>query len=263
MAAARHRDHEAGQIRLQLVQHGGRRSAAHGRVAARHQDHQLALREQAGAVVGTARAVARPARLRQRGQRAALDGACAALGQRQDARAPVALLRSLRTRPHQDGGRAVAQVAAQLGGPGHDVLAVSDPAPEQVLDEVADGCLGRSLGRARALELEPDQVAHEPQQRGGRRLAAGPVAQRPNVGVGHTQVDGLGPGLAGHHGPLVLGRRARHGQHAAAPVEHDHARLERPAGRARDGGQAGARLDRVRDLVEGLEEGALSRGHQL
>ena len=111
------RDHEAGQVRLELVQHGGRRSAPHGRSppGTRITSSRSASRP---APSWAARAVARPARLRQRGQRAALDGACAALGQRQDARAPVALLAALRTCPHHDGARAVAQVAAQLGGRG-------------------------------------------------------------------------------------------------------------------------------------------------
>ena len=90
----------------------------------------------------------------------------------------------------------------------------------------------------------------------------GPVAQPSHLGVGHPQVDGLGAGLAGHHRALVLGRRARHGEHAAAGVEHDHARVERAARRARHRGQAGARLDRVRDLVEGLEERTRLGRHQ-
>ena len=148
MAAARDRDREAGQARLQLAQHRGRRAAASGRVGARHEDHQLALGEQAGAVVRPARAVARPARLGERRQRAALDRARAALGDvRTRARQSPSSGPCGRARTTIDAG-AAAEVAAQLGGAGHDVLAVGDAAREQVLEEVADGGLARALGRA-------------------------------------------------------------------------------------------------------------------
>ena len=98
--------------------------------------------------------------------------------------------------------------------------------------------LAGPLGRARALQLEPDQVPHEAQQRRRRLLAARPVAKAADLGVGHAQLGRLRAGLAGHHRALVLRRRARHREHAAARVEHDHARVERPARRPRHGGQA-------------------------
>ena len=112
-----------------------------------------------------------------------------------------------------------------------------------------------------AASLEPDQVADQPQERPRRRLAARAVTEPAHLGVGHPQLDRFRAPLTRHHGALVLGGRARHGKHAAPGVEHDHARLERTARRARNRGQAGTRLDRVRDRVEGLEEGALLCGH--
>ena len=185
----------------------------------------------------------RSARVRTRARQSPSSGPCGR------ARTTIAVAPPAMSQPSSVGAR-------------HDVLAIGHAAGEQVLEEVADRRLARSLRRPRALQLEPDQVRHESQQRARRLLAARPVAQAPDLGLRHPQRDRLGPGLARHHRALVLGRRARHGQHAAPRVEHDHARVERPAGRARHGGQPGAGLDRIGDLVEGLQEGARLCGHQ-
>ena len=99
----------------------------------------------------------------------------------------------MRPGAHDDRGGARGQVAAQLRRARHDVLAVGDPAREQVLEEVADGGLGRPLGRARALELEPIRFATSRSSARRRRLAARPVAQPADLGVGHPQLDRLGP----------------------------------------------------------------------
>ena len=76
----------------------------------------------------------------------------------------------------------------ELAGAGHDVLAVGDAAGEQVLQEVAHRGLAGPLGRLGPVDLERDQVAHEPQQRRRRRLAAGAVAQLAHRQLGHPQL---------------------------------------------------------------------------
>ena len=226
------------QAQLELAPDGVRGPLA--RLGAGNDDHQLAL----GA----------HAELHERRERAALDGARAALGDRQHPRPPVALLGLLRPGARHDHGSAVAQVAAELLGAREDVLAVGDLAPEQVLEEVADRRLARPLRRLRALELEPDQARHEAQQVGRGRRAVRPVAQLADDLVGHSQLHLLAAALAGQHGALVLGGLAGHGQHARRGVEHDHAGAQGPARRAGHGRKPGAGLDRLGDLVEGLEE---------
>jgi hypothetical protein len=148
VAAARHGDREAGQARLQLVEHGGGRAPSDRRVGAWHQDHQLALREHAGVLVRAAGAVARPAGLGQRGERTALDGLGAALRKGEHSRPPVALLGPLRAGPHDDRGGSAGQLAPQLRRARHDVLPIGHAAGEQVLEEVADRCLARALRRS-------------------------------------------------------------------------------------------------------------------
>jgi hypothetical protein len=211
-------------------------------VGRRREDHQLALDARAGPLVG-ALPVAGPAHLGERRQRGPLHPARAALGHGQHPCAPVALLGHVRARPDNDHARPAAHLAAELPRPRHDVLAVGKPPPEQVLEEVTDGGLGGPLRRLGAVDLEADQVRHQAQQRPGRRLTARPVAQLSDLLLGHPQLDALRAALAGHHGALVLARGARHGQHAAGGVQHDHARVERAAGGPGYLGQAGAGLD--------------------
>jgi hypothetical protein len=254
VAAARDGDRETGQTGLQLAHH--RRGGALGRrgIRGRREDHQLALEPAAGLLVGSLPA-AIPARFGQRRQRGALDPARAALGHGQHARPPVALLGVLRSRPDDDHAGPSGDVAAELAGAGDDVLAVRDAPGEQVAQEVADGRLGGALGCLGAVDLEADQVRDQTQQRGRRRLAAGAVAQLTHRQLGHAQLDSLGAPLTGHRRALVLGRGARHGQHAAGCVDHDHAGVEGATGRAGDLGQAGAGLDGLGYLVERLQEG--------
>jgi hypothetical protein len=204
--------------------------------------------------------MAGPANLGQGRERRALDRPRAALGDRQHPGAPVALLRLLRARPDHDRAGAGGEVAAELAGPGHDVRAIRDATREQVLEEVADRGFGRPRGRLGPIDLEADQVRHQAQQRGRRRFTARAVAELSDRQLGHAQLDALRPSLAGHHGALVLARLAGHREHAAARVEHDHAGIERPPGRARHRRKTGARLDRLRDLVQRLQERAATGG---
>ena len=156
--------------------------------------------------------------MRQRSQRRALDRARAALGHA-SARAPA-------SRPPPDAaGRARDHDHARAGRPGRS-RARSPRATmfsrsvsvrgEQVVEEVAHGGLARALGRLGPLDLEADQVRHEPQQRGAaaaRRAggsAAGRPAPRPRAARRVSRA-----ALARHHRALVLGRRAGHRQHAA------------------------------------------------
>ena len=112
----------------------------------------------------------------------------------------------LRTGAHDQGGRAIGQVATELGRARHDVLAIRDAASEQVAEEIADGHLAGAFGCLGALQLESDQVRHEAQQSGGRRLTAGPEAQLPDGRVGHQQLDRLGAAPRPPSRAFVLGR---------------------------------------------------------
>jgi hypothetical protein len=164
VAAASDRDAEAGQGGLELAQR--RRCHAFGRlgVDAGGHDHELAL-------------AAQPARLHEGGQRRALDRAGTALGSHEYSRPPVTLLGLLRSSADHERACAAAEVTAELAGSGHDVLAIGDPASEQVLEEVAHGGLAGAFRRLGPIDLERDQIAHQPQQGGRRGIAAGPVAQ--------------------------------------------------------------------------------------
>ena len=158
-------------------------------------------------------------------------------------------------------GGAGGEVAAQLGSPRDDVLPVGDAAREQVLDEVADGGLGRPLRRPRALQLETDQVAHEPQQRRRGLLAARPVAQAP-TSASATRSSTISVPAS----PAITARSSSGDAHATASTLLPGSSTITLASSAllaarATGGQPGAGLDRVRDLVEGLEEGARPRRH--
>ena len=254
VAAPGHDDRELRQARLELAQDRRGDAARRGGVLRRSHHHELALGAPAGVVVRPV-AVAGPAGFGERGQRGPLHRPRPALGDREHAGAPVALLGLMGSRPDDEHGGAARQVAAQLARPGDDVLPIGDPARQQVLEEVPHRRLRGPGGRLRPVDLEGDQVRHEPLEGGRRRCAAGPEPELAHRKLGHAKVDPLGAAFAGHDGALVLARLARHGQHAARRVEHDHARVERPACRPGDRRQPRAGLDRLRDLVERLEEG--------
>ena len=85
-------------------------------------------------------------------------------------------------------------------------------------------------------------------------LLAHGVVRRPWIGVqpqlartlvGNPQLHDLGVPLAREHRTLVLRRLARHGEDRRVGAEHHHARVQRVAGRPRDGGQPGSRFDRL------------------
>ena len=90
--------------------------------------------------------------------------------------------------------------------------------------------------------------------------APGPVAKLAHHHVGHPQLVDQGAVAPAEHEALVLGRRARHGEHAARGVDHGHARPQRAVRGSGHLGQAAARLDRRRDVAErGVESAPTSR----
>ena len=104
-------------------------------------------------------------------------------------------------------------------------------------------------------------------RRGRRGLAARPQEQVAHDHVGHAQLDAFAALRPGEHGALVGRRRAGHGEHARRGIDDRDARVERPPGGARHLGQPGARLDRLRDPPELVEQvqrrrrgGAVGRG---
>ena len=238
-AAQRHHHGVARKRCLELALHGGGNPAAGVGSLARHHHEQLAL----GAA---GRLHAQRARLDQRRERGALHAAGPALGHGEHAGAPVALLGLLRAGAHDHDRGARAQVAAELLGPGHDVVAVGEPAPEEILEEVRHGRFAGALGRLGALDLLADQCGHHAQQARRRRALAGPVAELPDALPRHTKVHRLAACLAGHHHSLVLRGRACHRQDAARAVDHDHAGAQRAAGRARPRPAARRRTPRPR-----------------
>ena len=116
--------------------------------------------------------------------------------------------------------------------------------------------LARSGARERSTSC-PISVATIRSQRGRRRRTTGAQPELAHALVGHAQVDRLGLALPGQHRPLVLGRQARHREHSRVGAEHHHAGVQRVTGRPHDGGQPGSGLDRLGDLLERIEEGAL------
>ena len=132
-------------------------------------------------------------------------------------------------------------------------------ARHEVVEQVAHGRLARALGPARPLDLEREDRRDDPDEVGGVRLAAVAVVQPADDGAADRQVELLAAALARQHRPLVLGRRARHREHAARGVDHRDARVERAPARARDLGQPGAALDGLGDRSERGAEGRRQR----
>ena len=143
---------------------------------------------------------------------------------------------------------------------GDDVLAVGHLAAHEVLEEVAAPrprwrARGRSSGRPRARSAWPPSAAGP----GSGRSPRGRKRSSPTHRVGHPQLDALAGALA-RPSPRAR-RRATRRPTASTLSEASRtialASSARP-GRAGDRGQAGARLDRVGDLLEELQEGALA-----
>ena len=127
-------------------------------VGAGNDDHDLAV------VIAGARPAVAPAPIDRGGEGPGRRAAGAALDDREHPRAPVALLGRLRVGARDHDARTLFEVRAQLVTARDDVLPVGDLAVEEVAQEAGDGGLAGALGRARALDLEPDQradVAHE------------------------------------------------------------------------------------------------------
>ena len=172
------------------------------------------------------------------------DGAGAPFGHAQDPRPPVALLgllrpaRGRRSRCRPRTGRSRARRRAR-------------PCSRGRASDGRGGRPGSSALRPRLRARAPSPA--RPRGRSGSPPAAAapraaappraPVAQLAHHRLGHRQLHVWLSPSPRHHGALVLGRGAGHGQHAAPGVEHDHAGVQRPAGRARHRGQAGAGLD--------------------
>jgi hypothetical protein len=249
----------SGKPGLELAVDGVRHAAGGRGVRPRRHDHELSA---SGRIVLTGAAVAdRPARGGQRSERRALDRPGAPLGHRQHASAPVALLRLLGACASDYHAGSSRNVAAELLSPGRHGLAIGDPAAEEVVQEVGDRRLAGALGRLRPVYLEADQIGHQPQQSARRLHATRPEAELAHRDLGHGQPHGAGVAFERHHRALVLRRGARHRQNVARGVEHDHARVERPAGGPRHAGQAGAGLHRLGDLLERIQERSRLFGH--
>jgi len=233
---------ERGEVQLELAAHRLGRAAGERRVGPRNDDHELFVH--------------------RRGHRAAGHRSGAPRRGAQNAGAPVALRRHVRVGSNDDHAQPLIQLRAQLEPARDDVLAVGHPAGEQVRQEARDGLLARALGPSRALDLEGDHRADHPQQRLCGRLAARPVTQLADDGVGDLQLEHVRAVRAGEDVPLVVRRRAGHRKHAARRVDDRHAGVQRASGRARDLRQPGPRFDcrgHVGERVEGARaDGGLS-----
>jgi hypothetical protein len=194
-----------------------------------------------------------------RHQRAGRRGARGALGDREDATAPVDLRRGVVVRADDDDRAALAEVEAELGRAGEDVPAVGDRTLEQRAQEAGLGLLGLALRRAEALHLGRDERQHHGEEAGRRRPAAQAHAQPSDDLAPDAQLLRVDTLAVGQQRALVGGRAGGDGEHRARVVEQDHRRLERPRRGADDLGQAGAGRDGLADRLERLQSGSGTR----
>jgi hypothetical protein len=183
-------------------------------------------------------------------QRAGCQGTQRALGQGQHPRPPLARLRRPRCRVQDQHPGAALQVRAELGGSGDDVAAVGHLAGKDGGDKGTRDFLALPLRRARALQLQRQQRRHHSDDRRlGRPGAA--VAQLANGAVGDPQ---LHPGHllpTGQQLLLLVRRGTGDSQDGAGAVDQDNAGIEDLGRRSSHAGQSSARLDRLRERVEG------------
>ena len=151
------------------------------------------------------------------------------------------------------------EVGAHLGGAGDDVAAVGHLAGQHGADEGAGDLLALPLRRARPLQLEREQRRHHARDRRvGLGLAA--VAQLADHAVGDPQLDPGDVVATGDQLLLLVRGGAGDREDGAGAVDQGDAGVEHPGRGAGDRGQPGARLDRLRERVEGAWITRIYRG---